>query len=205
MTLPNRSNLQFARDPEEQQRIRRIVEGDADAFANLIEDFHPMAFGLAYRILLHQEDAEEVVQDAFIKIHAAMRSFRGDSSLKTWILRIVFRLSLNRRRDRSRSTWYKLGLQHRNDKQYNAQEIETQIQQINPESECVSADDRRKILELIDELPGALREVLLLNSMEELSYEEISRVLDIPIGTVSSRIYSARRKLLPKFRRYELV
>ena len=81
MTLPNRSNLQFTRDPEEQQRIRKIVEGDADAFANLIEDFHPMAFGLAYRILLHQEDAEEVVQDAFIKIHAAMRSFRVDSSL----------------------------------------------------------------------------------------------------------------------------
>ncbi len=50
MTLPNRSNLQFARDPEEQQRIIRIVEGDADAFANLIEDFHPMAFGLAYRM-----------------------------------------------------------------------------------------------------------------------------------------------------------
>ena len=58
---------------------------------------------------------------------------------------------------------------------------------------------------LIDELPEALREALILNSFEELSYDEISRVLQVPVGTVSSRIHSARKKLLGKLQRHELL
>ena len=103
----------------EDERIGRIVAGDGSAFAELVREFHPLAYGLAHRVLLDPEDAEEVVQDAFVKIHAALTSFRGHSSLKTWILRIVLRLSLNRRRDRSRSNWYRLGLHRGSDDLFN--------------------------------------------------------------------------------------
>ena len=187
----------------EEERIGRIVAGDGSAFAELVREFHSLAYGLAYRVLLDPEDAEEVVQDAFVKIHAALVSFRGNSSLKTWILRIVLRLSLNRRRDRSRSNWYRLGLHHGSDDLFNPPD--PRAFSANPEAECISAETRRVVLRLVDELPEGLRETLLLNSMEELSYEEIARVLGVPIGTVSSRIYSARRRLLPKLRRHGLV
>ena len=187
----------------EEERICRILAGDGSAFAELVREFHPLAYGLAYRVLLDPEDAEEVVQDAFVKIHAALVSFRRSSSLKTWILRIVLRLSLNRRRDRSRSNWYRLGLHHGGDGVPNAPD--PRVFSANPEAECISAETRRVVLRLVDELPDGLREALLLNSMEELSYEEIARVLGVPIGTVSSRIFSARRQLLPKLRRHGLV
>ena len=187
----------------EEERIGRIVDGDGSAFAELVREFYPLAYGLAYRVLLDPEDAEEVVQDAFVKIHAALASFRGGSSLKTWILRIVLRLSLNRRRDRSRSSWYRLGLHRGSDDLFNPPD--PRGFSANPEAECISAETRRVVLRLVDELPEGLRETLLLNSMEELSYEEIARVLGVPIGTVSSRIYSARRRLLPKLRRHGLV
>lgn len=195
--------MKLAANPHEGKRIDRIVAGDTAAFSDLVREYYPLAYGLAYRVLLRQEDAEEVIQDAFMKIHVALGSFRGDSSLKTWILRIVLRLSINRRRDRSRSAWYRLGLQYRVSDHIDCTDMRSP--QANPESEYISCDSRRVILRLIDELPQTLREALLLNSMEELSYDEISRVLQIPIGTVSSRIYSARRKLLPKLRRHGLV
>ena len=188
---------------DEEERIGRIVAGDGSAFAELVREFHPLAYGLAHRVLMDPEDAEEVVQDAFVKIHAALISFRGHSSLKTWILRIVLRLSLNRRRDRSRSNWYRLGLHRGSDDLFNPPD--PRGFSANPEAECISAETRRVVLRLVDELPEGLRETLLLNSMEELSYEEIARVLGVPIGTVSSRIYSARRRLLPKLRRHGLV
>ena len=94
----------------ENQRIQRIVDGDERAFQSLVCDYYPLAYNLACKMLNDRQDAEEVVQDAFVKIREALDSFRGDASLKTWILRIVMRLTLNRRRDRSRSSWNRMGL-----------------------------------------------------------------------------------------------
>ena len=161
---------------EDNARVDGILSGDDTAFRALVVEYHPLAFSLAYRSLGDTEDAEEVVQDAFVKIHGALDGFRGEASLKTWILRIVWRLSLNRRRDRARSAWRRLGL-HQGDER------------------------RRLVRDVVDDLPPTLREVLILNSFEELGYEEIARILDIPVGTVSSRIYAARRKLAARLRR----
>ena len=85
------------------QRIGRIIAGDREAFRALVCDYHPLAYSLAFKTLNNRQDAEEVVQDAFVKIYHALDGFRGEASLKTWILRIVLRLSLNRRRDRART------------------------------------------------------------------------------------------------------
>ena len=190
----------------ESERIRRVVSGDTEAFRALVRDYHPLAYSLAFKVLSDAQDAEEVVQDAFIKIHQALDGFRGDASLKTWILRIVLRLSLNRRRDRARSSWHRLGLHLKGaeDAPGSAAEPRAPVSQ-NPESLCISRETRQLLLELVNELPDALREALILNSFEELSYEEIARILQIPLGTVSSRIYAARKKLLKKLRQYEVV
>ena len=189
----------------EQERIRSVVSGDTVALRALTVEFHPLAYNLAVKVLGERGDAEEVVQDAFLKIHRALPQFRGDSSLKTWILRIVLRLSLNRRRDRARSAWYRLGLhQGGNEEAEYLPQLAREITP-NPEAECVASETRRIVLQLVDELPEALREALILNSFEELSYDEIARVLQVPVGTVSSRIHSARAKLLDKLKRHELL
>lgn len=186
----------------DEERLERILEGDDEAFRQLITEYHPLAYGLAYRALGDREDAEEVVQDAFFKIHGALAGFRGESSLKTWILRIVWRLSLNRRRDRARSPWRRLGL-HRTDEE--AGERLSAAAGEGPEARLLTRETQRLVREQIDELPAPLREVLILHGFEQLGYEEISRVLDIPVGTVSSRIHGARRRLAAALERRGLV
>lgn len=173
----------------------RIAAGDRAAFERLVHDYYPMSYQLAFRMLTDPCDAEEVTQDAFLKVHRAMGSFRGQSSLRTWILRIVMRLSLNRRRDRSRSNWHRLGL-HRGTTERMEHPPEAVAPAAGtPEGQYLSSEAREQILRQIDQLPEGMRQVLLLNSLEELSYEEISHILDIPVGTVSSRLHAARKKL----------
>lgn len=188
--------------PPEEERVQSILEGDDQAFRQLITEYHPLAYGLAYRALGDREDAEEVVQDAFVKIHGALGGFRGESSLKTWILRIVWRLSLNRRRDRARSPWRRLGL-HRTDEE--AGERLSAAPGEGPEARLLTRERQRLVREQIDQLPAPLREVLILHGFEQLGYEEISRVLEIPVGTVSSRIHGARRRLAAALERRGLV
>jgi len=180
----------------ENERIRLILQGDAEAFRALVREYYPLAFDLAYKMLGDPQDAEEVIQDAFVKIHQALGSFRGEASLKTWILRIVMRLSLNRRRDRARSAWHRLGLNRKEgDIHQEGSSVPPLAGGRDPEEQYISGETRNQVLDLVDQLPDPLRQALILNSFEDLSYEEIARILDIPLGTVSSRIYSARKKL----------
>ena len=186
-------------------RLHELVSGQAEAFRGLVREYHPLAYRLAFKILHDHQDAEEVVQDAFLKIHRALEGFRGDAALKTWILRIVMRLSLNRRRDRARSSWRRLGLHQRSGDP--DREPESPVGRgggPTPETLYISRETRLLLLQLLDELPPPLREVLILNSFEELSYEVISRILEVPLGTVSSRIHCARKKLLKKLARHEV-
>lgn len=193
-------------EPSEWLRVHRIVQGSGDDFRSLVIEYHPLAYSLAYKVLDDREDAEEIVQDAFVKVHDALDRFRGEASLKTWILRIVMRLSLNRRRDRSRSAWHRLGLNRRGEEEPDeAPEAISVADLRNPEAECISDETRRLVLGLLDELPETLRETLILNSLEELSYDEIARVLNVPLGTVSSRIHSAREKLSRKLAERDLL
>lgn len=195
----------------ERERIRRIVGGDAEAFHSLVREYHALAYSVAFKVLHNGQDAEEVVQDAFIKIHRALDGFRGQGSLKAWIVRIVLRLSLNRRRDRSRSSWYRLGLHFRDgdgetEPVLDAAALDAAAHDArDPETLCLSREARQLLLGLVDELPESLREVLVLNSFEELSYQEIARILRIPLGTVSSRLSTARAKLRKKLEQHDLL
>ena len=194
------SHLSLYQD-REAERIYQAVGGDIQAFRDLVVQYHPLVYSMAYKVLDDPQDAEEVAQDAFVKIHRALGGFRGEASFKTWIARIVLRLSLNRRRDRSRSSWHRLGLHlHQDpDRDHPAPGTHT------PEAQCISRETRQFVRQLVDELPAALRQVVVLNSFEELSYEEIAQILKIPLGTVSSRLHSARKKLLGRLRCQDLI
>lgn len=198
--MPNSNQLSIY-DNREAERIRQALQGDVQAFRDLVAQYHPLAYSMAYKVLDDPQDAEEIVQDAFVKIHSALAGFRGDASFKTWIARIVLRLSLNRRRDRSRSSWHRLGLHLHKAPDNQCPAVGTQT----PEAECISRETQQQVRQLVDDLPESLRQVVVLNSFEDLSYEEIAQILAIPPGTVSSRLHSARKKLLARLRRQDLV
>ncbi len=185
---------------EESERIARVVEGDLRAFNELVDQYYRMAYSLAYKVLNNEDDAREITQDAFVRMHSALDGFRGDASLKTWIMRIVMRLSLNRRRDRSRSSWWRLGL-HCSEE--SVQETAPGVQ--TPEAEYISRETRMQVQQLVDRLPDSLCQVVILRSFEDLSYEEIAQILNLPIGTVSSRLHAARKKLLQQFREHDIL
>lgn len=190
-------------DPQpEKERIRAVLAGDTAAFGSLVRQYYNLAYSLAYKLLDDAQDAEEVTQDAFVKIHAALPGFRGEAAFKTWILRIVMRLGLNRRRDRSRGAWQRLGLHFgRDDRAWS----EASAPDADPEALYASQQVRQLVRRWVDELPEPLRQAMILNSFEELSYAEIAHILGVPMGTVSSRIHSARKKLLKKFRQHDLL
>ncbi|NKB67055.1 MAG: sigma-70 family RNA polymerase sigma factor [Candidatus Latescibacteria bacterium] len=197
-------------DVQQDEHLCLLATGDAAAFRSLVREYYPLAYNLAKKTLSDQRDAEEVVQDAFVKIHQAIGDFRGEAALKTWILRIVLRLSLNRRRDRSRSAWRRLGLHHRDQERGDGggqsfREEQLPSPEADPEGAYIARENRRIIMSLVDGLPEPLRQVLVLNSFDELSYEEIAAVLDIPVGTVGSRIYSGRKALMKQLRQRELL
>ena len=187
-------------DGSDSKRIARVVKGDLRAFDELVHQYYGMAYSLAYKVLNNDDDAREITQDAFVRIHKAIDSFRGDASLKTWIMRIVMRLSLNRRRNRSRSAWRRLGLHH------DEESVHTAVPYYQtPEAEYISQETRMQVQRLIDRLPDSLRQVVILSSFEDLSYDEIAQILNLPVGTVSSRLHVARKKLLLQFREHELL
>lgn len=189
-------------NPEEAEQVRRIVEGSQQAFRALVTEYYALAYSLAYRVLGDAGDAEEVVQDAFVRVHAAMPSFRGEASLKTWILRIVHRLSLNRRRDRSRTAWHRLGLSRGGDPD---QAPPVPSNEPDPETRLISSQTKERVMEAVEQLSTPLRDVVVLSSLGELTYDEIARVLGVPIGTVSSRLHAARRQLADALARQDLI
>lgn len=181
----------------EEAWIRDILSGDEAAFRDLVVEYHRLAYSLAYRALGDPQDAEEVAQDAFVKVHGALDGFRGESSLKTWILRIVWRLALNRRRDQARGAWQRLGLHAAGDEEDHSASGPDD----DPELRLLTRETSRAIRAVVDDLPPVLREVVILNSFEELTYDEVARIVGVPIGTVSSRIHAARRRLCAELRR----
>ena len=173
----------------DREHIDRIIGGDERAFNELIKKHYANVYSLAYRMLNDADDANETAQDTFVKIYHTLSNFRGEASIKTWIMRITLRISLNKRRDRSRSAWERLGL-HKN------QQPKSSFSHLqSPEAKLISDEVSSQVRNLIDALPEDMRQVIILNSFEDLSYSEIGQILRIPMGTVSSRLYTARKLL----------
>jgi RNA polymerase sigma-70 factor (ECF subfamily) len=178
--------------------IQRVRNGDNEAFRLLVERYQGRAHRLALRVLRDEEAARDAVQDAFVKAYSALDRFEGRSSFFTWFYRLVMNQCLDaRRRDKSRrQVAFEEGSDH-------ALEPEASIEHV-PEVDGVSFAPaatlmRKQLLEhlarAVEQLPEAARETLLLREVEGLSYTEIASALDIPKGTVMSRLYYARKQM----------
>ena len=114
-------------------------------------------------------------------------------------MRITLRLSLNKRRDRSRSAWERLGLNRDGKPKLLFSRSQS------PEAKLISDEIDNQVRNLIDGLPEDMRQIIILNSFEDLSYDEIGQILKIPIGTVSSRLYSARKLLSAQLKKANIL
>jgi len=162
--------------------------GDETAFEELYDRFGAMVFNLALRLSGEPEEAADLSQETFLKIHRHLSGFRGRSSLKTWVYRVA--VNCCRSRYKKQSAWRSLLLPESEEKLNRLPDGRR-----TPEERAIARGDADRISDALVELPTIYREAVLLRDIEGLTYEEISQVLDIRLGTVRSRIARGRDKL----------
>jgi len=170
--------------------LERASAGDRDALEELFVRHRSLAYRVAYRLLGHEEDSLDAVQEAFVKAITHLPTFEGRSSFKTWLLRVVSNAALDLGRQRGRRETMSmdaLGQRRR-------EEMEPSVT-VEPDRELQREDLRRDLQLALDCLPPAQRQTFVLHVDAELSYREVADALGISIGTVMSRLFYARQKL----------
>ncbi|HWU87153.1 MAG TPA: sigma-70 family RNA polymerase sigma factor [Kofleriaceae bacterium] len=169
-------------------------KGDRDAFRTLFERYHRRAYALALGVLRHQDDALDVVQDAFVKAHKYLDKFEGNSSFYTWLYRIVMNLAIDHLRKHRRVKPVELDEARLSDEQPE-DALLPRILGGNPGRALMDKEIRRRIDAALDELSDNHRSVLVMRELEGLSYEEMARAMGCSKGTIMSRLFHARRNM----------
>ena len=175
--------------------------GNAGAFERLVALYENKVYNLAFRMVGNYEDASDIAQEAFLKVYTSLDQFRGESSFSTWLYRVVSNACLDELRRRARHRAISI------DTPVSAEDPSTrQIPSGDPEPghAIERAEVRTAVQQGIMELPDDHRIILVLRDIHGLSYEEIAQVLDMPLGTVKSRLNRARLGLRDRLQGTEL-
>ncbi len=186
-------------DPSDRERDNALVlaaqGGDHVAFRELFDRYHRRAYAVAYGVVKNKEDALDVVQEAFVKVHKHLSAFQGTSSFYTWLYRIVMNLAIDhlRRKKNNRPAAYDDGREA--DSEGDEDGILPRMLDANPRKAVLRREVLDRVQAALATLPEYHRQVILLREVEGLSYEEMAEVLEVPKGTIMSRLFHARRKM----------
>lgn len=186
----------------DQELVERAVQGDQKAFRQLVERYQRKVYTIAFGVVRNPDAALDVTQDTFVKVHRNLATFKGDSSFYTWIYRIVVNLCIDRKRReaRQREVDYDDGIAHGEGFTNGPTLASTGFD--NP----AQAAHRKELVEHMDKALETLsdehRMILMLREVDGLSYEELAETLDIPKGTVMSRLFHARKNFQKSLSRY---
>lgn len=185
--------------------IKLSLAGDTRAFEELVEKYQHKIYNLAYRYMGNDEDASDMAQEALIKAYRSLASFKGDSSLGTWLYRITTNVCLDELRKRKRtlhmiSTDEPVTIT-------DGDEIERDIPDPSPTADIIYQYKETEVYlqSLINMLKPDQKTVIILRDVMDLTYEEIAEVLNCSIGTVKSRLSRGRENLRKKIAKRELL
>jgi RNA polymerase sigma-70 factor (ECF subfamily) len=178
---------------DEKALIARCKAGDKTAFDDLIRRYERRIYNFAYRLCGNHEEAGDIAADTFVRVYTSLANFRGESSFLTWLFRVITNIYLDeRKRQRARP---KQSLDELIELDENSLVRQIEDRSPTPE-ERLEATERTEILQrAILQLPEFQRVMVVLYHTENRSYEEIAELLDLPIGTVKSRLNRARLTL----------
>jgi len=169
---------------EEQELIASVLNGNNDAFKDIVKKYESRVAATVIGMLGHCTEAEDIGQEAFIRLYQSLHKFRGESSLATYLTRIAINLSLNeiRRRGRHRRTY-----------------LTNSDEKIEKLADTTDHNEQKEMRELIQrgfqKLPAKFRSVIVLRLIDGYSTEETAKILNLPVGTVLSRLSRAQMKL----------
>ena len=186
--------------------VAELKAGSEDAYAWLIGEFHQPVYSLVYRIVADASDAADTTQEVFLKVFRGMNHFHGESSLKTWIYRIAIHEASNRRR------WWFRHKAHETSMETmttgGAEETGLAIKDTLVDDEQSPFDNvaheevRARVEEELRKVPEPFRTTVVLRDLEEMSYEEISEIMNVTLGTVKSRLTRGREALRQRLMSY---
>jgi RNA polymerase sigma-70 factor, ECF subfamily len=189
--LAERGSISQVTDDE---LVERTLRGDSAAFGELVFRHGQAVYRAAHAALGGADDAEDVMQEAFMLAFRKLPHFRHDASFKTWLLTITWRRALRWRHSPARRLTRLMWVQN----QFSSDPVERRP---TAEQAAITGEIHRDVLRLIRSLPTRLRDPLLLSATGEYSYDELSEILGLPIGTVKWRVSEARRLLRAKLAR----
>ncbi len=188
---------------DENELIHRCQKGDLAAFDDLVRLYEKKVYNLAYRMSGNHDDANDLSQEAFLRVFQSLKDFRGQSSFSTWLYRVVSNVCLDELRQRGRRPTISIDEPVSSDK---GETMQRQLADTAPPPDELA--ERREVREVvqscIEELSEEYRVVIVLRDLQDLSYQEIAEVLDCSLGTVKSRLNRARLALKERLSQLEL-
>ena len=191
---PNLSTPPFIMDNQfrytDEELIARFQEGDEQAYTELVNRYRDKLMTFVYRFVNDMEQAEDIIQDTMLKLYTHKHYYRNIAKFSTWIYTIAGNLAkteLRKRKSRKVTNISQMGPEDR----------DYELPSVAPETDEVVQSEyiEKKIQAAIQNLPLHFRTVTILRDIQELSYEEISKIVEVPLGTVKSRINRARLQL----------
>jgi RNA polymerase sigma-70 factor (ECF subfamily) len=179
--------------------VRLTQGGDNRAFDELVKRYQDKVYRLSYKILRHEEDAAEALQDAFLSAYRGLKGFKVQSTFSTWLYRIATNASLMKYRKR-RSLHVSLEQSQSSDE--DAETLQVPDWSTQPLDALLDSETRQVMEEGIQRLPEELRTVFVLRDVEGLSNAEVAEVLDLTVAAVKSRLHRARIALRDRLNRY---
>jgi RNA polymerase sigma-70 factor, ECF subfamily len=181
-------------DTDDAALVERCRAGEVAAFEPLVEKYRQRVWRLAYNVLRDREEAWDVAQEAFIKAFQALPTFRGQSAFYTWLYRIVMNVAADRGRARG-AQGRAFGTERVPEEDWERVLPDPSAAEESPDAAATRTEERAKIMQALDTLSEDHRRIIMLSDLEGLSYREIAETLDIPMGTVMSRLHNARKRL----------
>lgn len=178
--------------------VQRALTGDAEAFGEIVRRWERRIFALAYGMLGREEDARDATQETFLAAFRNLRGFRGEAKVSSWLHRIAVNQCITRQRQaRVRS---EAALDDEEEK--NVAGFATPVH-YSPARVVEGRQEMVAVRRAINSLPIELRQVVVMKEFEELTFREIADVLDLPLSTVKSRLYTAMKQLQMRLQKFE--
>ncbi|WP_064091704.1 RNA polymerase sigma factor SigW [Rossellomorea aquimaris] len=179
------------------KRIKQVLKGDQNAFAELVELYKDKVFQICFRMIGNRHEAEDISQEAFIRAYINIETFNQNRKFSTWLFRIATNLCIDRIRKKKPDYYL--------DAEVAGTEGLTMYSQVAadvqlPEDEVENLELQETIQTEISKLPEKYRSVIVLKYIEELPLQEISEILDLPLGTVKTRVHRGREALRKQLR-----
>jgi RNA polymerase sigma-70 factor (ECF subfamily) len=174
--------------------VNLVRDGDANAYRALVEKYQHRVFAIVFGMVRNREEALDITQNAFVKAYTGLSGFRAEASFHTWLIKIAMNLCIDffRERTRKRTGEYDDALDHDGK---NAGEWTADHLRRSPGRDLERQELYHRVMDAMQRLPPDHRQVILLREIEGLSYKEIAEAMDIPEGTVMSRLFYARKRL----------